>query len=74
MTTALCPGGRLLVNSDHLDYGEVIAEILGGAPGLEALDAAAAFDGLPLTGFEVKYLDQGRPIRSFAFQKPSQKP
>ena len=66
MAEALIPGGRLLVKTDHPQYGEVIHKALDGAPGLESIDPAEAFRGLPMTGFEHKYLDQGRDIRVFA--------
>jgi tRNA (guanine-N7-)-methyltransferase len=66
---ALATGGRLLVKTDHAAYAEVIAEVLGGAAGFSALDPAVAFAGLPLTGFEHKYRDQGRSIYPFAIEK-----
>lgn len=69
MNRALVPGGRLLVKTDHEDYAEVIAEVLRRAEDLEALDPEEAFAGLPETGFERKYHDQGRPIYPFALQK-----
>jgi tRNA (guanine-N7-)-methyltransferase len=69
MNRALVPGGRLLVKTDHPGYAEVISEVLANASGFDALDPDAAFDGLPLTGFEHKYLDQGRPIYPFALRK-----
>lgn len=69
MNRALVPGGRLLVKTDHEDYAEVITEVLRRAEGLEALDPEEAFAGLPETGFERKYHDQGRPIHSFALRK-----
>ena len=71
MTRALVPGGRLLVKTDHPGYAEVIAGVLSGAAGLEALPAAEAFAGLPPTGFETKYLREGRPIHAFALRKPA---
>lgn len=66
MVAALRPGGMLYVKSDHPGYGEVIGEVLKTTPGLAPVDPQRAFDGLPLTGFEAKYLEQGRPIRAFA--------
>jgi len=63
------PGGRLLVKTDHPEYAEVIAEVLAAAPGFRTLDAGAAFEGLPMTGFEHKYRDEGRPIRAFALER-----
>ena len=70
LSRALEPGGRLLVKSDHQDYAEIIAEVLGNTPDLDPIDSAAAFAGLPLTGFEHKYRIEGREIHSFALQKP----
>jgi len=69
---ALVPGGRLLVKSDHPGYAEVIEDVLAAAPGWSRLDVAAAFEGLPETGFELKYRDQGRPIFSWALERTSQ--
>jgi tRNA (guanine-N7-)-methyltransferase len=69
MNRALAPGGRLLVKTDHEGYSEVIAEVLADAAGFEILDPISAFHGLPLTGFEHKYLDQGRAIYPFALKK-----
>jgi tRNA (guanine-N7-)-methyltransferase len=66
---ALAPGGRLLVKSDHDDYAAVIAEVLAGAPGFKPIDEKQAFADLPETGFEQKYLVDGRTIHSFALEK-----
>jgi tRNA (guanine-N7-)-methyltransferase len=68
MTTALAPGSRLLVKSDHSDYAEVIREVLEAESGLRMIDADKAFAGLPSTGFERKYRDQNRRIFSFAYE------
>ncbi len=69
LNAALIPGGLLLVKTDHEGYAEVISEVLQGAPGFSTLDPAEAFAGLPITGFELKYGQQGRPIYPFALQK-----
>jgi tRNA (guanine-N7-)-methyltransferase len=66
---ALVPGGRLLVKSDHEDYAAVIGEVLAGAPGLTPIDPSGAFADLPSTGFEQKYLVEGRRIHTFALEK-----
>jgi len=71
MARVLVPGGRLLVKTDHPDYAEVIGEVLGAAEGLEAIPAGPAFEGLPLTGFETKYVREGRPIAAFALRRPA---
>jgi len=70
MLEVLEPGGRLLVKTDHPSYGDVIDEVLRQVAGAEVLDAESAFRDLPLTGFERKYLEQGRRIRSFALRHP----
>jgi len=69
MQRALAPDGRLLVKSDHDDYSIVIAEVLGAASGFAAIDAEEAFADLPQTGFEQKYLVDGRKIHTFALEK-----
>ncbi len=69
MRNVLQPGGRLLLKTDHPEYAEVIEDVLGRARGWATCDAQAAFSGLPLTGFEVKYLEEGRPIRAFVLEK-----
>jgi len=69
LNEALIPGGLLLVKTDHEGYAEVISEVLQGAEGFSALDPDEAYAGLPITGFEVKYRQQGRPIYPFALQK-----
>jgi tRNA (guanine-N7-)-methyltransferase len=72
MHRALAPGGRLLVKTDHVGYAEAISDVLAAAPGFEALSTESAFEGLPVTGFEQKYLVQGRPIFPFALEKSHQ--
>lgn len=69
MNAVLIPGGRLLVKTDHEGYAEVISEVLRGAAGFVALDPEEAYAGLPVTGFEQKYRQQGRPIFPFALEK-----
>jgi len=63
------PGSRLLIKSDHPDYAEVIAAVLENAEGFRSLDAEEAFADLPQTGFEMKYIREGRPIHAFALEK-----
>jgi len=69
MHRALVPGGRLLVKSDHEQYAAVIADVLKAASGFSEIDSDAAFAGLPESGFEHKYLVDGRTIHSFALEK-----
>jgi tRNA (guanine-N7-)-methyltransferase len=69
LTRALQPSGRLLVKSDHEAYSDVIADVLAAADGLQTIDADEAFAALPVTGFEHKYLAEGRTIRAFAMTR-----
>jgi len=69
LARTLVPGGRLLVKSDHDDYSAVIGEVLAGAPGLVPIDSGPIFAELPMTGFEQKYIADGRTIHSFALEK-----
>ncbi len=69
MVDVLEPRGRILVKSDHGDYAQVIRQALDSARELTWLDSERAFAGLPKTGFEHKYLDQGRTIFAFACEK-----
>jgi len=69
MQRTLAPHGRLLVKSDHAEYSVVIAEVLGAASGFSSIDPEEAFADLPETGFEEKYLVDGRKIHSFALRK-----
>ena len=63
------PGTSLLIKSDHPGYAEVINSLVDLAEGFRRLDPAEAFDGLPQTGFEMKYIREGREIHSFALEK-----
>jgi tRNA (guanine-N7-)-methyltransferase len=65
----LRPGGLLRVKTDHAGYAAVIAEALAGEPTLRAIDAAQAFAELPVSGFEHKYVDQGREIFAYASER-----
>jgi len=66
---ALRPSGQLLVKTDHEGYAEVIGPLLDSEPSLVLIDPQVAFEGLPMTGFEHKYLHQGRDIFSFAARR-----
>lgn len=69
MVRALIPGGLLLVKSDHEGYAEVIREVLVKTDGLTSISVQKAFNELPLTGFESKYIREGRQIHAFASVK-----
>ena len=74
MVRCLRPGAPLLVKSDHPAYSLVIAEVLNHTPGLEPTDPVEAFSDLPLTGFETKYLTEGRTISAFSMIRAKQRP
>ncbi len=69
MVSCLKTGAPLLVKSDHPGYAEVIKEVLQQTRGLEVTDPEEAFSGLPLTGFESKYVIEGRQIHAFSLVK-----
>lgn len=58
---ALRPGGRLAFATDFLSYGELVAEILSGYPGL-TVRRCTAWPGGARTNYEAKYVAEGRPI------------
>lgn len=66
MVRCLKPGAPLLVKSDHPAYAEVIEDVLDHTVGLERTNPDEAFSGLPLTGFESKYVREGRKIHAFS--------
>jgi tRNA (guanine-N7-)-methyltransferase len=58
----LGPGGRLFFATDFLDYGELVAELLAGYPGLSVVRRDQPWDDGPRTNYEAKYAAEGRPI------------
>ncbi|MEE8524429.1 MAG: tRNA (guanosine(46)-N7)-methyltransferase TrmB [Thermoanaerobaculia bacterium] len=58
----LRPGGELYFATDFLDYGERVAEILHGFPGLTVETRADPWPEGPRTNYEAKYAREGRPI------------
>jgi tRNA (guanine-N7-)-methyltransferase len=69
LADVLAPGGLLRVKTDHEDYASVIREVLGDEPRLTPVGVEAAFDGLPVTGFEVKYARERRGVHRFAYRR-----
>lgn len=57
----LRPGGRLSFATDFLAYGEEVAALLDGYPGL-AVERRPAWPEGPRTHYEAKYEAEGRPI------------
>lgn len=57
----LRPGAKLSFATDFLDYGELVAGLLAGYPGLATVRLAAWPEG-PRTNYEAKYEAAGRPI------------
>jgi tRNA (guanine-N7-)-methyltransferase len=55
-------GGRFSFATDFLDYGERVAELLAGYPGLRLTRRDRPWDEGPRTNYEAKYLLEGRPI------------
>ena len=51
----LCPGGLLRIKTDHAEKAAWMTEVLAGVPDLEKVDEEKAFEGLPVTNFEIRY-------------------
>lgn len=62
LAALVAPGGRLWFATDHLEYGEQVAELLGDYPGAAVTRLAAAWPEGPRTNYEAKYVAEGRPI------------
>jgi len=58
----LAPGGRLSFATDFLEYGEKVADLLAGYPGLEVARLHGPWPEGPRTNYEAKYEAEGRPI------------
>lgn len=59
---ALAPGGRLWFATDFLEYGEKVADLLAGYPGLAVERLPGPWPEGPRTNYEAKYEAEGRPI------------
>ena len=76
MHRVLKPDGWLLIATDNAALAGEIARVVGSAPELvrrpeeeHRLRAGPAGHGFSPTSFERKYIEEGRIIRRFAFQR-----
>lgn len=71
--TALEPGGRIAIQTDHSEYFEQIQLVLAGEPRLAQVPfnvpEAGVVDGQIGTNFEIKYLREGRSIYQTAAER-----
>jgi tRNA (guanine-N7-)-methyltransferase len=58
----LQPGGRLYFATDHLEYGDLVAEILGSHPAVTVKSRQGLWEDGPRTNYEAKYENEKRPI------------
>lgn len=58
----LRPGGELSFATDFLDYGELVAGILAGVPGLAVERLAGPWPDGARTNYEAKFMAEGRAI------------
>lgn len=65
----LAPGGLLRVKTDHDGYAAVIREVLAGEPRLAPVAVGIAFEGIPVTSFEVKYAQESRQVHRLAYRR-----
>jgi tRNA (guanine-N7-)-methyltransferase len=66
----LAPGGRLFFATDFAEYGGRVTELLEGHPGLEVERLGAWPEG-PRTNYEMKYVQEARPIVRLAARCPA---
>ncbi len=71
--TALVPGGRIAIQTDHADYFEQIRQVISGEPRLVEVPfdvpEAGVREGRVLTNYEIKYLREGRTMYQLAVMK-----
>ena len=65
----LAPGGLLRVKTDHDGCAAVIGEVLAGEARLAPVAVGIAFDGVPVTSFEVKYAQESRQVHRLAYRR-----
>ncbi len=58
----LAPRGVLCFATDHLEYGERVARLLAGHPGVALERLPGPWPGGPRTNYEAKFVREGRPI------------
>jgi tRNA (guanine-N7-)-methyltransferase len=65
-------GGSFSFATDFLEYGELVAGLLAGYPGLEIERLPGPWPEGPRTNYEAKYEEEGRPILRLAgiFHRP----
>jgi tRNA (guanine-N7-)-methyltransferase len=69
LAEVLEPGGLLRVKTDHEGYASVIVQVVAGEPRLVPVPGDEAFEGIPATGFEIKYAREGRPVTRLAYRR-----
>jgi tRNA (guanine-N7-)-methyltransferase len=68
LASRLEPGGLLRVATDHAGYGGHLDPLLDSIPALERLDWNALPEP-PATHYELKYREEGRPIRRYLLRR-----
>ena len=65
----LNPDGVLYFATDHLDYGEVVCELLDSHPAVGFREMHGPWEDGPRTNYEAKYESEGRPILRVEVQR-----
>lgn len=68
LAAKLQPGGLVRIATDHPGYAEELTPLLQTVPALEEL-AWDSFPAPPPTHYEIKYRNEGRPIRRFLLRR-----
>ena len=70
----LAPDGALYFATDHVEYGEVVEEILRSSPDLDVRVHPGPWPGGARTNYEAKYEKEGRPIRRLVARLGTDRP
>jgi tRNA (guanine-N7-)-methyltransferase len=70
LAARLEPAGTLRIATDHPDYGADLGSLLETVAGLERLEWTS-LPAPPPTHYELKYVEEGRPIWRFAARRPA---
>jgi tRNA (guanine-N7-)-methyltransferase len=73
LVRCLAPGGLLHVATDHVDYAELIDQVLAAEPGLANENAPERFrrevGDRAATAYELEWRAEGRPLHFFTYRR-----
>ncbi|MCL5019709.1 MAG: tRNA (guanosine(46)-N7)-methyltransferase TrmB [Patescibacteria group bacterium] len=69
LVESLIPDGKLLIATDYKEYFEWIMQVISGNINLKTIPLDSVDLALGRTNYEIKYINEGRPIFNAFFQK-----